>query len=449
MAVIELGLVNSGGDEPAPGAEPRPMRRADRRRLLAAVVAICCVLTVTGSARPEPQGPVELWTAPFAPEADTFRLAGDSVYVLSRAGGSRLTARDARTGRERWTTTDIESSAWLNVIQAGVLMLPAGTVAVSHEESDGTVSTRDFNRDTVAIDTATGRSLWHRRGEVSATFGNSDQVLLTEWNETGERAEGLKVIRVRDGSTVWSRTRGDLEFWMTDTTAGADPERLVTVNAQGMVEVLSLADGGVVTTGRIPWTARPKEDEYSSVNVQGQRLFVDQTVRNTSSVSVYDLDTLRPLWHVEQATPGGSYLCGPVVCLSDAEGTSGYEPETGKLRWRLPGAGSGAPLPDGRLMIESLGSARRTLVDAMTGRLLADLGTAMPVWDTLGRTTPYLIADTTDPPDRSSVSSFHPATGEVLLRGTIAPVLDYGCQHEGGLLACVTQNNQLAVTDVG
>jgi hypothetical protein len=84
-----------------------------------------------------------------------------------------------------------------------------------------------------------------------------------------------------------------------------------------------------------------------------------------------------------------------------------------------------------------------------TGRLLADLGTATPVWDAQGRGTPYLVARTVEPPGRTSVSSFDPAAGEVLLRGTIVPVLDYGCQQQDRLLACVTPDDRLVVTDVG
>jgi hypothetical protein len=138
-----------------------------------------------------------------------------------------------------------------------------------------------------------------------------------------------------------------------------------------------------------------------------------------------------------------------VVCLTDEKGIAGHDQETGELRWRLPEAASGYPLLAGRLMIEENGEARRSIVDAATGRVIADLGAAMPVWDAVGRGTPYLVARTTEPPGRTSVSSFDPATGEVLLRGTITPVLDYGCQHDGGLLACVNQDNRLVVTDVG
>jgi hypothetical protein len=67
----------------------------------------------------------------------------------------------------------------------------------------------------------------------------------------------------------------------------------------------------------------------------------------------------------------------------------------------------------------------------------------MPVWDEQGRVT-YLIAGTLQPPGLTSVSSFDPASTEVVLRGTVAPAQT--CRSERDLLTCVTEDNRLAVT---
>jgi outer membrane protein assembly factor BamB len=447
MAVIELGLVHHDGDEPATEPGRRPLRRSDLRRVLVALVAVCCVLTVTGSARPDPRGLARLWTTPFAQDTDTFRLAGGTVFVLSGQGDRRLSAYDSRTGAVRWSTAAIEQATWLTAVEDGVLLMPVGTVTITDQDSAGNVSSREFSRDTVAVDAATGRQLWRQRGEVTSAIGN--RVLLSEWNATGEHAQRLRVVRLHDGGTIWSRAQVDLDSWMTDTLAGAQADRLVTVTAQGAVEVLSLADGSVVTTGKLPWTRRSSSDDYSSINVQGRRLYLDQTIANRSSVSVYDTETLTRLWRREQSSAGGSYPCGPVVCVTDAQGVAGHDSETGALRWRMPRATTGYPLLGDRLLVEENEATRRNLVDGRTGRVLADLGTAMPVWDSLGRGTPYLLDRTVDPPGRTAISRFDATTGEMLLQGAIEPVLDYGCQYEKELLACVTQDNRLTVTDVG
>lgn len=447
MAVIELGLVNPDGDAPSPGVDRPPFHRRDLRRLLVVLVAVCCVLTVTGSTRPEPRGLAQLWSIPLRQDVDTFRLAGDGVYVLNQIRGPRITAYDARTGAVRWSTADVENSTWLASVDAGVMLVPAGFATVRQREPDGTDSVREYSQDTMALDTATGRRLWRRPGEVTAVLG--DRVLLSEWNVTGDRARRLQVVRLRDGAPVWSRANGELDFWTTGTTAGGTAERLVTVTPQGRAEVVALVDGSVLATGNIPWTSESQDTDYTTITVQGRRLYLDQTLRNKSTVSVYDTDTLRRLWRVEQASPGGSYGCGAAVCLTDAQGTAGHDRDTGRVLWRLPGAFNGAPLPGDQLMIEEDAGARHSLVDGRTGRRIADLGAAMPVWDSLNRRAPYLVARTTQPADRTSVSAFDPATAEVLMRGTIVPVLDYGCQTAGRLLACQTVDNRLIVTDVG
>jgi len=332
-------------------------------------------------------------------------------------------------------------------VQDGVLLMPAGSARVTHEEPDGTRSWREFSRDTTALDTVTGRPLWRGRGEVAAVVG--DRVLLSEWNGTGDRARRMRMVRLRDGGTVWSRDRVDLTYWATDTTAGAGAERLLTLDPDGRAEVLAIADGSVVTTGRLPWSGSTQGEDYSMITVTGRRLYLDQTVHNQSSVTAYDADTLRRLWRVEQPSSGGSYACGPVVCVSDGTTVAGHDRETGALRWRLPAAMNGFLLPGGRLIVDEEGGARHTLVDAATGRRLADLGPATPVWDSFGRATAYLVAGTRQPAGLTSVSRFDPASGEVVLRGTIMPVLDYACRYEDDLLACATQDNRLVVTDVG
>jgi len=448
MAVIELGLVPSHGDEPAVEPTRRPRHRAELRRVLVALVAVCCVLTVTGSTRPEPHGLTQLWSVPYSPDADAYRLVGDALYVLSQNGDRQLTARDIRTGAVRWSTTAVDDASWMmTTVEAGVLLMPTSVSMISRRDPDGTTYSREVSRDTVAIDTATGRRLWQRPGEFTTALG--DRVLLAEWNETGERARRLRMVRLRDGGTIWSRDRGDLASWTTDTTPGTRPDRLVTVTAQGRVEVLALADGAVVTTGTLPWPTALGNNDYSAVTVQGRRLFLDQTVRDRSTVTAYDTETMRRLWAIDQTTSGGSFGCGPVLCILDGESTSGHDRGTGARLWRLSGTTSAYPLTNGQLLLDEDNGTRRALMDAATGRRLADLGTGMPVWDSTGRATPYLVARTVQPPGRTSVSSFDPATGEVTLRGAIPPTLDFGCQYEADLLVCPTQDNRLLVTDVG
>jgi hypothetical protein len=72
----------------------------------------------------------------------------------------------------------------------------------------------------------------------------------------------------------------------------------------------------------------------------------------------------------------------------------------------------------------------------------------MPVWDYRFRATPYVIARSTSTGGLMLISRVDERTGEVLLRGTLPAVLD-GCQSNGPLVACLTQDNRLIVTDAG
>src|SRR6188768_4132855 len=134
MAVIELGVVSEGGDGPDVRPTRRPLGRRDLRSLLVAIVAAASVLTVTGSARPDPSGLTQLWSIPFELGSGAYVLTPDSVYVLTQPGQGRLSAYDLRTGGLRWSHPAPEDSSWLSGIQAGALLLPAGPETAMYED---------------------------------------------------------------------------------------------------------------------------------------------------------------------------------------------------------------------------------------------------------------------------------------------------------------------------
>src|SRR5689334_18184580 len=123
MAVIELGLVT--GDDEEPRAPARRRIRPGDIRILAAVVAVLCVVAVTGSEPPESHAPVTLWSVPLQGGSDSFASEGSNVYVLSTAPGQErsLTAYDLRTGEDRWTTRDVDDATWIGSVTDGVRTL--------------------------------------------------------------------------------------------------------------------------------------------------------------------------------------------------------------------------------------------------------------------------------------------------------------------------------------
>jgi outer membrane protein assembly factor BamB len=413
MTVIDLSRVD-------PPAASRPRRRPDWRRLVVAAVAVCCVLTVTGSARPDPRGLAQLWDVPFSLETDSYQLSGDVVHVLGTSGERRLTAYDSRTGAVRWSIAAGDLSD-LSGIAAGALL--------TRGAPDGS---------TVALDSATGRRLWRLPGDLVTVLG--DRAVLLEVNGTGEQARRIRMVRMADGGTVWSRDLSGTIAWTTDRA-----DRLLTVTARGRAEMITLADGAVVTTGTVPWPALKQAADRAYLTLQGRQLFQDRAAGGRTTVTAYDAGTLRQLWTIDQPS-GGSFDCGAVVCIMDGESISGHDRATGARLWRLPRASTAFALPGGRLLAEEGRGSRHPVLDGTTGRRLADLGRGEPVWDPRGHLT-YLIAGTRQPSGRTSVSSVDPVTAEVVLRGTVAPAQQ--CRSDRGLLTCVTDDNRLTVTDVG
>jgi outer membrane protein assembly factor BamB len=450
MAVIELGVLHGEGDEPAVDAPRRPLDRRDLRRVLVALVTAFCVLTVTGSARPDPHGLRQLWSTAFDQGGGTFIMSADSIFVLNQLGTDQLTAYDLRTGAVRWSHPGPDDATWLSDIKAGVILLPAGLTTAQYVETDGSTITRDFNRDTVAVDARTGRQLWRESGELIATVG--DRAVLTEWNAAGDNVSSFRTVRLGDGGTVWSSPARHVRSWITDTGTGAIAERLVTITETGSAEVLDLDDGSLVATAMLPW--RPEssqESDFTAVTLEGTQLYLDRTKGDQSTITAYDTETLRSLWSIEQTAPGGIYGCGPVLCLSTTTRTSGHDRRTGAQRWQISGAANGFPLLDGVLMVDDDDETgtRHHLIEAATGHQIADLGSAVPVWNYQLNRTPYVVAHAERSTDLMLISRVDEKSGEVLLRGTLPAVLDYGCQTDDTLVACITQDDRLIVTDVG
>ncbi|MFI7600961.1 PQQ-binding-like beta-propeller repeat protein [Actinoplanes sp. NPDC049681] len=449
MSVIELGLVTDDGNPP-PEPARRPLRRGDVRRVLVAAVAALCGLTVTGSAPPESHGPRQLWSVPFREGGDVFTVADGTVYVLTASGNSTLRAYGLRTGAVRWSSTGLGDASWVGSIESGVMLLPAADATVQFQDEKGGEGFRQFTRETVAIDAATGRRLWRRPGEFSVTAAG--RVLLIEWNADGSAARTLHVLDLRDGTPVWSRPAGGVETWVARGTLTGDTDRLLTVTPAGRVSVYDLTDGHLVSTGRVPWKGEnPGDDSYTNVSVEGHVFYLESVDRGQGTLTAYDTETLRAKWHTDARSYGGFYPCGAVLCVNDVEGTTGYDRETGEVRWRTPGSTNGIPLGDGRLVVaDDANGSRHSLIDGATGRRVADLGHSSLVWDLASPgDPPYLVNHSRTPAGLMYVAQLDRHSGEIFVRGTIEPVLDYSCQSAGNVLVCITPRGRLTVTDAG
>jgi outer membrane protein assembly factor BamB len=421
--VIDLGVVTPF--EPPAAARPVP------RRALAAVLALICLVTVTGSAPPRPHSLPTLWAVPVNGNQDSFTVTPGGVYVLSTLGRRRISAYEPRTGKIRWTIPGLDDTAWIGAVSAGVLLTPAFNDGIAQ---------------TVALDTATGRQLWRERGDALAIAGG--RVLLTEPDPDGPSVRSLRVVDLHSGATTWAYAADDRRTW---AAADADTsDRVVIAAEDGQVEVHDLATGRLVAGARMPWPgAANRPDQPNGIGVTGHTLILPGADNSRPTMTVYDTETLRERWHVASPSLSGLYPCGAVMCLNDADGLTGYDEDTGRVLWHRAGAGYASTLHADRLVIENGDEgARRIVADARTGRQLTDLGTGSLAYGYGAGDPVFALSLTRDPPGRTSVGELDERTGAVELRGAVDPPADF-CQNAGDVMACLVGGAQLTILDLG
>jgi outer membrane protein assembly factor BamB len=433
MTLIELGEISSGSPEP----RPAPPRRADVRRVAAAAVTVLCLLTVTGSARPDPRGLPTLWTMPDAGARIT--LTEDAVYLLDERGGATVRAYAAADGTPLWSRALERQAGWVSGEVPGTLLVPTSS-GVLGDGSSPVVT------ETVALDAATGAVRWRRPGDAS--IATPEAVVLGEWDELQNGLRSLRVYGTADGTPLWELApEAAVMSW---TVAGADPrrpDRLLSVTRAGLMQVRRFPGGEPLAEASVPPMEAPREDAYSQVFSSGPHLFLVRLDGGEQKITAYDGDTLKPRWERTGPAASGPFACGTLLCVSTAEGeVDALDPVTGSVRWHGTGWDFAYGVGDGTLLVESHRTTRAQLVDERTGRVLADFGIGSTVLDP--RTGTVLSLTLTEPPPRWAVRQRDAATGEVILRGAVPSNGDHGCQLAAGRLAC-SGGGTLTVTDVG
>ncbi|MGX6605711.1 outer membrane protein assembly factor BamB family protein [Micromonosporaceae bacterium Da 78-11] len=411
----------------APSAPARPVAL-----VLATVLG---VLMLTGSTRPQPHGVRPLWQTPLT-GADTMYLTDSTLYV-NRATGNEavLTAYDLATGTERWRAAAGELPNYPELVtSAGVVLQPTALALYR----DGEV-TNAFVRTTVALDDATGNRLWQT--QESRVYASGDTVLMSAHDTTG-RVSRLRLVRQRDGSTVWSR---DLPANSGVTAAG---DTVVTVDDRGRIDVLSYSDGALLRSRTVAWTPDRQDDGLTNeLAVIGGALVVNRATTLRTDATVYRLDTLAESWRV----PARVDDCEKVLCTAEQGGVVGRDPVTGQERWRVTGAPQAFAVGAGRLfgyLPSASGDASLLLLDAATGRSIATIGPGTLPWFGETRGPQLLLQDTVELPLRSAVIRIDRATGDQFLLGAIRYAGGGTCRAAPRYLACAL-DDQVFVTAVG
>jgi hypothetical protein len=348
--------------------------------------------------------------------------------------GPKLTVYDVATGDVRWTSDAKTFTGWLNPDPVNnQLYAPRRTSGLQLGDSEVR-----FGMDTQAVDAATGMVRWYRSGDELAV--TSGEVLLGDRDEQG-RITGLHLVRAADGTPVWDRTIPTaLNVVVSDGPAGT--ARIVYGTASGEMTILRYADGVPLVTRHLD---QPPADVRWVPQLLDGRLY-DIRVGSPTTVTVYQTDTLTPLWRFDAT--GDVYVqdCGPVLCVNDTHFTSGLDPRTGARRWLLPSADA-VPIGNGRLMLMSRDqSSSRSVIDALTARVIGTvpITTTIVALDGGGL---LALRDLEGPPYRVAVSRWDPETGRTVLLGAVPGRADT-CQVSGRRLLCLG-SGRLGVTDVG
>lgn len=442
---IELGELPMAGAEPDIDGPPHRIDRRTVRKVGLVLIALVCVLGVTGSTRPEPRGVRSLWSVPNIDGYGTT-LTEDTLYVSHPVGSEvRMTAYELATGKARWS---IRSDADPSVVDApgvGLVLMPGDRRTVTVEEDNG-VYTTEFATTTTAVDAHTGATRWTMPGDVMSVWGET--ALIADYTDRGALRR-LRLLRLTDRTTIWTRDTPGLQAQGIGLD-GRRPDRIVTVAGNGEVVVTRFSDGAPLAAGRIPWEApRPSEGYWNEVIPMDDYLVVNRSQGERASVSIYRMDTMTRLWE-RRSTNGYPFPCGAAICINQGDRVVSYDAATGTERWGVSGGFNAWQPAEGRMVLEKSDGDGQRLIDADTGAQVGDpvKGNIIWNWQAQRSSALFLLEPTSSPEMRTAVTRWDLATGRTYLLGTIAHQYEYRCQTLDHYLAC-TNGGKVEVTAVG
>jgi outer membrane protein assembly factor BamB len=392
---------------PPVGRSRRPM---PSRSVALVVIALFVLTLVTGSVRSVTGFSGLLWSSAYDRDNDTLTLTPSSLIVFHHG---KLTAYDPENGDARWSAPSIDLMPQVPAVAGGVVV--AADDFERYFQRPDLLLSRTTR--TVARDARTGAVLWRAAGAPQDV--NSRSVLLLD-------EDTLRDVGLRDGRTLWSRPVPGL------ASVIVLGETVVTAASDGTLTLFRYADGSITRTEKVSWPGSAR------LSVAAGRLVVTGQSPSGQTNTVYRPGTLADLWH----SGGALFDCGPVVCGTAAGGLAGYDPETGTLRWRLPGMTVAYPLRDDRIIASSEVDGRFQVVEPATGRTLGAIGTGLGSWRPDGRST---VADA-PPPESASVFQggvvfrLDLLTGGEYIQRTVDGGGWLGCRNVANYLVCLQES---------
>jgi hypothetical protein len=471
QVTIDLGEIRA---DPVPELEP-PARGNPRIWFFVAV--LLAVLAVGGAVTPA-NSLVEVRAVNYR-TGQLFQLTNDRLYVVDRGSsrGARLVVYAAATGRGLWSIPlHWQPERLVPVEPAGLLL----TVVL------------DFQASVTALDLATGQVRWHRDDRLvgvapdlsAAVVSSASSQALDPGSDNGVMAVDLRTGEQR-WALQWSAEPGvprDEAFSTVSTVDGSGRWLVAVRRSDGTAQLLDGNTGRILATGLLPAPPpnSPSEPGLPLLAVTGDLLTVRYRDLDETVLDGYDLGTLGPRWH-RLLAGDEPYLdaCGRAVCAGGLRiGVTAIDPGTGRVLWtdalrsravQLPAHPNRSParvLAFETPVVSELTARRVAVLDAQTGRRLADLGDWWWVPDSTSDTSaPRSTSDTLAPGSTSDRSDRAP--GELLLARPgqaitsvfavldlptldrrelgVLPVQPFGCQATEARLVCPTTDGVLHI----
>ncbi|MBL6274661.1 PQQ-binding-like beta-propeller repeat protein [Micromonospora fiedleri] len=423
MTLIDLGELSAPSD-------PQPPRRRPRRgtsRWPVALMALVVLVVLTAAAPPAARVHA---TVPAGLPADLF-LTEEHIFTVNPAprvtdGSQELTAY-ARPRRATVTPQPL-AALWRVPVPPGHRFFRVESVA------DGVLfalvpsQSTGHPGETMLLDAATGQQRWRAVG-----FGTPDasgRVLLQTM--ALDESTTLRSVELATGRELWSRTMPPslIELHQRDGVIDA----LVLSTNAGDVEVLDAATGrlrhrlpAVDTTG------------YQQVSVVDDLLVM---VRNSRTVTAYDLAGLVPRWQATVPLADFVTRCGALLCArANRGGTHVLDPATGNVRWSTSEVVDLLWVTQERAIAQLDGHGLVTL-DAATGEVVTEYGP----WDTVAsyERVPRLLGIRLVPETGAVLARLDPARSQPR-RIDVLPDVTGGCQSRYDLIACRQQNGSFGL----
>ncbi|GGM34910.1 hypothetical protein GCM10011608_19320 [Micromonospora sonchi] len=431
MTLIDLGELT----EPTGPPPPRRRRPAGNRWLPAALVALATLLTLAGAAPPPARVHA---TVPAGLGSDVF-IAQGQIFAVTPLPG--VTDGSQELTAYRWPEQATVRPQRLTPLWRVPVPTARQVVAVQPVSADAVLvstlrrftATASTPTETVLLDPRTGQERWRVPG--IATLDASGRVLLRTWPV--EEPLVLRAVELASGRELWSRSLPGV--WVDHHERAGLIDAIIVSTVAGDIEVLDPESGKA--RHRLP--AADDLAGYQQTSVVGDLLLV---VRNSRTVTAYDLDGLTRRW--QSVVPLADYVnrCGALLCARvNRGGGQLLDPETGAVRWGSPEDVDVMLASDTRVLAVDSGAGdagKIVAIDPGTGQVSTDYGT----WHLVVHYgyDQQLLGVQQRPDVGLVVARLDPAEA----RPRIVDVL-FGatgdCQHRYGLIACRRQDGDIGV----